>query len=429
MRVGTAMVEFERFVDLKRLWRHFYVKDLYGQEPKRLSHLRLFNDHPASRWLEHFSSMRATSNTLAHPHIQALLENHEDANSFLRSDRVYGLLSLADKYAQAFLSPLHKSSVQRLYTRATILSLVQIPSWKTTNCLYLLQRAMATKAVKNLSSWVIDWSSPDDAAGLSTPPEYYRADAGHVSLDRFGRAGHAWQRPHTFASHLLALHLSAEHQLLGLRGIYVDTVAWVGVRDDAPSPDPKSDCYGMDEEDQSRVRVHRRKRHERWKAWKHHVEQQHDHVYGDDTGRWEAFWRTIHANVTSPHNPQPPSESYGEEVRLWLELEAIEQHDGQELQPPSDILFNAAVWQTGRNFLVTSRGYFGLASSKVRLDDAVYVVFGSSVPFVVRSERNGKSSENEARFRLVSPAYVHGVMRGEAIERASNNNAREIWLS
>jgi hypothetical protein len=58
---------------------------------------------------------------------------------------------------------------------------------------------------------------------------------------------------------------------------------------------------------------------------------------------------------------------------------------------------------------VTNKGHPGLSSRHVRRGDLVALVHGAEVPFILRSQPNGK-------YKIVSEAYVDGIMDGEAAE-------------
>jgi hypothetical protein len=61
----------------------------------------------------------------------------------------------------------------------------------------------------------------------------------------------------------------------------------------------------------------------------------------------------------------------------------------------------------GRSPFVTTKGHLGLTSQCVRQGDVIAVVGGALVPFILRRCDNGK-------YRIVSEAYVDGIMDGEA---------------
>jgi Heterokaryon incompatibility protein (HET) len=73
----------------------------------------------------------------------------------------------------------------------------------------------------------------------------------------------------------------------------------------------------------------------------------------------------------------------------------------------------------GRSFVFTSNGRFGLGPRMAREGDAVVVLWGGNVPFVLRTkemDEDGDGREDAERWKLVGEAYVHGIMRGEGME-------------
>jgi hypothetical protein len=66
----------------------------------------------------------------------------------------------------------------------------------------------------------------------------------------------------------------------------------------------------------------------------------------------------------------------------------------------------AVMYSCQRTFLTTQRGLFGLAPRGARQGDSIALLSGLKYPFVLR--RNGE------RWHMLGPAYIHGVMDGEA---------------
>lgn len=64
----------------------------------------------------------------------------------------------------------------------------------------------------------------------------------------------------------------------------------------------------------------------------------------------------------------------------------------------------------GWRFVVTANGYVGVAPGLVKAGDAIAVLKGGLVPFVVC-----KSEQRQGAFRLVGECYVHGLMHGEGL--------------
>lgn len=63
---------------------------------------------------------------------------------------------------------------------------------------------------------------------------------------------------------------------------------------------------------------------------------------------------------------------------------------------------------SGRCFFTTANGMVGLGPANLQPGDMVAIIFGCSLPLVLR--------ETYQQFRLVGPAYVHGIMHGEYID-------------
>ena len=72
-----------------------------------------------------------------------------------------------------------------------------------------------------------------------------------------------------------------------------------------------------------------------------------------------------------------------------------------------------AMWYTcaSRRFFAMSPGYFGVGPQTMRPGDTIAVLYGGSMPFVLRPL---DSQENE--FEFVGDCFVHGIMDGEAVE-------------
>jgi hypothetical protein len=64
---------------------------------------------------------------------------------------------------------------------------------------------------------------------------------------------------------------------------------------------------------------------------------------------------------------------------------------------------------------VTEKGHPGLSSRHVLRGDLVALIHGAEVPFILRSQPNGK-------YKIVSEAYVDGIMDGEVAEGAHWEN-------
>lgn len=69
-----------------------------------------------------------------------------------------------------------------------------------------------------------------------------------------------------------------------------------------------------------------------------------------------------------------------------------------------------AVYIGGRSLYRTSNRYLGLGPDSMRVGDEVWALQSTHVLFVLRK------SENNAKYRLVGEAYLHGFMQGEMLD-------------
>jgi hypothetical protein len=107
-----------------------------------------------------------------------------------------------------------------------------------------------------------------------------------------------------------------------------------------------------------------------------------------------------------------------------IEFEARRFLAGQVEKPKHNaVLFNPLGSEIigkslGRLPFVTKKGHLVLSSEHVERGDAIALIRGAQVPFVLRRQSNG-------RYQLVSEAYVDGIMDGEAMD-VSKCNLLEI---
>ncbi|KAG8526111.1 uncharacterized protein KY384_000104 [Bacidia gigantensis] len=85
---------------------------------------------------------------------------------------------------------------------------------------------------------------------------------------------------------------------------------------------------------------------------------------------------------------------------------------------------------SGRKVAVTQRGLIGLVPRCTKLGDQVNLFHGVSVPFITRdSERSLTIEGHTGRpVELVGDAYIHGLMRGEAMGLGGNSDEEDVWI-
>lgn len=125
----------------------------------------------------------------------------------------------------------------------------------------------------------------------------------------------------------------------------------------------------------------------------------------------EPLWRTLIANRDSAFHPASPDiAQFFDDFRAGLDHISMKGTVKQEHEMNH---YKFAQLQKvallGRRFFVSSKGYIGLAPEDSRVGDSVCVVFGGTLPIVLRPEGD--------EFVFLGECYFHGFMGGEATER------------
>ncbi|KAI1074005.1 heterokaryon incompatibility protein-domain-containing protein [Whalleya microplaca] len=105
----------------------------------------------------------------------------------------------------------------------------------------------------------------------------------------------------------------------------------------------------------------------------------------------------------------PAFEPFDEEEKLESEHDKVKT-DGAE----STDMFLLGISKS--SYFITRRGYVGRSPVPVKVGDKVCIFFGGKVPFLLRQK---PSSEF---FTLVGEAYIHGIMKGAAVD-----SMRDEW--
>jgi hypothetical protein len=99
--------------------------------------------------------------------------------------------------------------------------------------------------------------------------------------------------------------------------------------------------------------------------------------------------------------------------------------DGVSVRPTVDhkkivaVLKTVDVWMCkDRRFFITAAGFMGLGPRCMKPEDIVVVVRGSDLPFILRKKVDG--------YWLIGPAYVHGMMYGEAVQMHRSRGESEV---
>ncbi|KAK8931610.1 hypothetical protein H634G_04144 [Metarhizium anisopliae BRIP 53293] len=96
------------------------------------------------------------------------------------------------------------------------------------------------------------------------------------------------------------------------------------------------------------------------------------------------------------------------------ELEQVAQgSDGR------DFRLHTSAWCTGRTFILTSNGYYGLAPEAAEEGDVCCIIPGLRVPVILRG------MNKEQHYRLVGEAFIFGLMEGQGIANRENWGLKE----
>ncbi|KAL6707265.1 hypothetical protein ACN47E_004253 [Coniothyrium glycines] len=142
--------------------------------------------------------------------------------------------------------------------------------------------------------------------------------------------------------------------------------------------------------------------------------------YPDGTDSKELVWRTLTGNKTVWVWAGPPGKEYGRAFEAFCEVIAKTPAERCHLQARDEGYALAEEFHDNvrrrmryRRLCVSERGYFGAVPEEAQKGDRLCIVEGTEKLYVVR----GVGLEPK-EFRLIGPAYAHGLMDGEALQFA-----------
>lgn len=137
----------------------------------------------------------------------------------------------------------------------------------------------------------------------------------------------------------------------------------------------------------------------------------------------DALWRTLVINKESATRTCPAPESYGEmfkvcrgqsEVPATFQPEIpTEERRKQEFVRPYEEEVQSTM--SDQRFFITRNGRIGVGPRHLQQADLLVVFWGADMPCVLREEGGGHA-------RFLGPAYVHGVMDGEAFKHIETHD-------
>ncbi|KAH9484582.1 Heterokaryon incompatibility protein 6, OR allele [Psilocybe cubensis] len=213
--------------------------------------------------------------------------------------------------------------------------------------------------------------------------------------------------------------VSDNSDILTVRGLLFDTVS---LADPAPQSNiyQQSDSIYLDHLSRS-TKEDELSLLEATIRWQRYVAAHKENPYGTPAARYRAFWKTLIGNrFRGEHGlVLPPKEaniSYEVLTKRRPVPAGLSYHSPLFLEMG---LFQArmAIVSSERSFIITERGFLGMAPDNSKPGDVVCIFQGGEVPFVLRPRENNQ-------WELIGECYLHGIMEGTAVKRAHPKDVR-----
>lgn len=306
-------------------------------------------------------------------------------------DKVFSLLGLVDTWLHAApIVPDYKLTTLQVYAQVTENIITSLGGVLFVFCGNHLRRP-------EFPSWVHDWAAEDHS------PFPYENGWGEVLWNMYSASNGAVATIKRYGDSVLLID-----------GNYVDRVIVVG--DPMEVHDWKSSVPVYD----SWVKM---------TGVDKHPEQ--SYVAGGDIDN--ALWSCIIGDAGYAGDPTGPAESRFRRAtredykgyEAW-KMEIRTAVDGQWMLSADtiQIMMTAPITARHRRMFITERGYFGMGPLKTAVGDEVYVLPGSTVPFVHRpailptDEGYAPLDQSIKVQNLVGECYVHGIMYGEFLSHS-----------
>ncbi|KAH7117131.1 hypothetical protein B0J11DRAFT_510135 [Dendryphion nanum] len=307
-------------------------------------------------------------------------------------DFIWGVLGLAVDAEQLGIKPNYamKNRPDLVFTRTAKAVLEQ-------DGLDLIALSQFPKPVKNLPSWVPDWTATIIPSFASPLDE---------STDQFTASG----------TSILELVKPVNDEILGLKGFHIDQIEKLGSEWHIPTYDFKNHVYN-----------------DQWLAMLIEVDDyckessfKNQGIYSSKERRAEAKWRVPIGDIeyTEARISVRARSSYEEcYVDCKLEL-GFTDYDGpneEELRARQRALRESGVGDKGWRYrqsmrgvvnkrpFLSSLGYVGMGPRNMQLGDHIVVFKGANIPYIVRRLEDGN-------YMFVGECYCDGIMDGGVIE-------------
>jgi hypothetical protein len=332
-------------------------------------------------------------------------------HSFVSSnpkDKIYAFLSMAKDREELGIKPNYLLSTRDIYIDTTTRIL---RAEQRLDVLSSVRREKNNKKI-NLPSWVPDWSSSDFPRWGANNYLWYR---GLLEKGLFRADG----------GRLPQIHFNADGTELTLRGVIFDQLCLITNPDFRGDHNPK---YPNAIEGGSANR-------ELFMSLLASVqtvleccsEEMKMNTYPNSGGVKEAFWRTLIANVDDfgREADREYERCYDDYAKLQQDM--FKKEFGHESALDEVARLRAMRFATAMKLMsiqrsvgLTHKGYIASVPGHAEPGDFICVLFGGKVPFIIRPEAR------ESRYVLLGDTYVHGIMKGEAVEGVANELITDV---
>ena len=396
-----------------------------GKPPSSIDHLSIWYARDTISC--YVRTRNALKSNLGSWGLEALLRSTKRLKSSLPCDKVFSLLGLISNPGLLPLKPNYSVSGADVFTM-TILRIIASSGILNLLC-FGTNSSNEGLGCDRLPSWVPDWSL--DPAQLPSPlwsPGAYHACKGMDARAQF-----------------------RELPVLLVPGLPIDTITHVSKQitiDNNWQDGFASGLIEVVEDLESMLYSIMKNRMEGYTVPTHTSVIQRFWALEPHPRNSDAFWRTLLANKITPYlsaaiSPVPGcyAEMYEvlhDSLCKWprLDLDEVLGPDSPQaarlrkptpsavpadfepgLPPPERLLRycrplidEIAKNLDGRRLFVSKHNYLGIASHQTRVGDWISVLSGADMPFILRCR------EEDESLQLISEAYVHGIMNGEAVE-------------
>ncbi|KIM98489.1 hypothetical protein OIDMADRAFT_128054, partial [Oidiodendron maius Zn] len=322
-------------------------------------------------------------------------------------DHLFALLGLASDTEDKSFDPDYEAPLGEIIRRYAA-TFVQ-----KGRAIEMLLDAGISPAAPQLPSWVPDWTRSAPQPFLIPDPIGMKNQSSNLNAIY-----------HASANLPPKIQYDTATDLLVIEGGIVDRVGQIGQRDDEMDILGRLSLYISDAENI--------------------IGTLSSYPTGEDVS--EVEWRTLIANRTKTLRDlqgigsnawdgdlSEPTAQLGEAYKaLKLFCWVVENNPGYIFSSDERIAFLQTTkkpyeqplldTRSGRLLCRTEGGYVGLVPRHTQAGDLVCIVYGSPVPFIVR-----ESDEREGAHRVVGECYIHGIMRGEALQ-SKQFEERKIYM-